>query len=143
MAAEIELRGMDDLLARIEAMGRQGSSIGNAALKAAAQPVQQDASARAPRSSSPRLPGGKSQQWRTGQHLADNIRISGVKTKDGIKYVLVGIEKTDNSPYFYGKFLEWGTSKLAARPFLGPAYERNKEQVVEIIKQQLREALGL
>lgn len=34
----------------------------------------------------------------------------------------------------YGKFLELGTSKMPARPFLRPAVERNKDQLKQIIQ---------
>ena len=77
---------------------------------------------------------------RTG-HLRDGLKISGVKTKDGVKYILVGIDKSDNSKIFYGKFLEFGTSKMPARPFLGLAYTRNKYKVLDIIRDKLREGL--
>lgn len=47
---------------------------------------------------------------------------------------------------FYGRFLEFGTSKMAAKPFLRPAFEAKKvaaaAAVDEVIQQKVREATG-
>lgn len=44
---------------------------------------------------------------------------------------------------FYGRFLEYGTSKMAARPFLRPAFEAKKKAaaaaVGEVIQTKVRE----
>ena len=44
-------------------------------------------------------------------HARDNVPKPKIKKKKGRSYVIVGWEKTDNSPYFYMKAEEWGTSK--------------------------------
>ncbi len=75
--------------------------------------------------------------------LKKGLKVSGVRKKGGNKFVLAGIQKGDNSKIFYGKFLEFGTSKIKARPFMGPAYERKKEEAKGIIKDELRRELGL
>lgn len=126
--AEIRLDGVDNIIARLNAINANVSRLTNTALKAAAEPVLQDAKATS------------EFHDRTG-NLREGLKISGVKTKDGVKYVLVGVGKSDNSKIFYGKFLEFGTSKIPARPFLGPAYERHKNEVLEIMKNKLREGL--
>ncbi|MHB1652342.1 MAG: HK97-gp10 family putative phage morphogenesis protein [Desulfitobacteriaceae bacterium] len=131
MAAELSLEGFDDLLARVQQLGDQTSKVENKALKSGAQVVQKRASALAPRSRHAK------------RHMADNIKISGVKTKEGIKYVEVGPTRGDNSEFFYAKFLEFGTSKMAARPFMGPAAEESQGEVIEEMKAQLRAGLGL
>lgn len=131
MSAEFKLEGLDELVKKVETLGRKGSSIENKALKEAAEPVQKTGSDLTPRSDLDK------------EHLADNIVISKVKKKEGIKYIEIGPTKDDNSRFFYGKFIEWGTSKMAARPFMQPAYERNKKKIINIIKETLREGLGL
>lgn len=40
----------------------------------------------------------------------------------------------------YAQPLEFGTSKMAARPFLFPALEKNREKVVAAIKEELEAA---
>lgn len=39
---------------------------------------------------------------------------------------------------FYWKFVEFGTSKMPAHPFLRPAFEANKTKAVEIIRERLK-----
>src|SRR5215469_9842427 len=41
------------------------------------------------------------------------------------------------------RFLEFGTSKMAARPFMTPAFESTKDEVLEFIISDLKDALGL
>ncbi|MGQ7102128.1 HK97-gp10 family putative phage morphogenesis protein, partial [Escherichia sp. SP-MK] len=83
----------------------------------------------AARSGSPKK-ATKSEPWRTGQHWADNIRVTKAKMEGGIKTIKIGIDKADRSPYFYGKFLEWGTSKMPAQPFIEPGFHSSKEVAI-------------
>ena len=38
---------------------------------------------------------------------------------------------------FYGRFFEFGTPNMAAKPFLRPAFDAKKEEAVEILKAKL------
>ncbi len=142
---DVTFEGMDELLSRVQELGARASRLENQAVQAGAKVVQKNISRRAPRSSQPRQPkeSAPSQSWRTGQHAADNIKISRVLKKDGVKTVEVGVQKGDNSHYFYLKFKEWGTSKMQAEPFMEPAAEESKVEVVEEIKNVLKAGLGL
>lgn len=42
---------------------------------------------------------------------------------------------------FYWRFVEFGTAKMAARPFLRPAFEATKIEAAERIKDALREGI--
>lgn len=42
---------------------------------------------------------------------------------------------------FYGRFVEYGTAKMPARPYMRPAYDENKEKAVEAIKDRIRARL--
>lgn len=42
---------------------------------------------------------------------------------------------------FYFPWIEFGTSKMAARPFLRPAFDTMKERAVEVLKQKLAAAI--
>lgn len=44
---------------------------------------------------------------------------------------------------FYGRFLEYGTSKMAARPFLRPAAESKTEEAVTTMRDALAEAIEI
>ena len=43
---------------------------------------------------------------------------------------------------FYGRFVEHGTAKTAAQPFLRPAYDENKMKAVETIKERIAARLA-
>ncbi|MDK7476312.1 MULTISPECIES: HK97-gp10 family putative phage morphogenesis protein [Bacillus cereus group] len=116
--ANMEIQGMTELMLKVQQMGRKGASAQTKAVKAGGKVFQEGFSREAPRSRSPRKATVK-QSWRTGQHGADNAKISAVKSKEGIKYVNVGWLKGDNSPFFYMKFQNWGTSKMPHPPKKG------------------------
>lgn len=119
---------MEQLIRKIEDMGKAGARVENEALKKAGEVILNEAKNNAPQ--------------KTGK-LKEGLKVSSVRKKNDNKYVLVGIQKGDNSNIFYGKFLEFGTSKMPAKPFMAPAYESKKEEVKEIIKEELRRGLGL
>lgn len=126
--AEIEMQGMQELLDKLTELGKKGSRIENQALLKAAKPILDDAVSNAP--------------TRTGKGRA-GLKTSRPKSKGDTKHVLVGINEGDISEIFYMKFHEFGTSKMSAKPFLGPAYEKNKDEAIRILKNEFREGLGL
>ncbi|MGI6452444.1 MAG: HK97-gp10 family putative phage morphogenesis protein [Syntrophomonadaceae bacterium] len=127
MAGNVTLEGMDEILDRLKKLGQRSAPAENQALYAGAKIVRDNASQRAPRS------------LKAKEHLADNIVISEPKQDENGKYVEVG----PKAPFFYGKFLEYGTSKMTARPFMGPAQAESKKQVLETIRQTLKAGLDL
>lgn len=54
----------------------------------------------------------------------------------------VGKTYTVEGDAYYWKFLEFGTSKLPARPFMRPGFEATKGLAVDALQQVLKEALG-
>lgn len=124
--ADIELTGVKEILERLQNIGANVGRLENQALKNAAEPVLQDAKTNV--------------LVKTGK-LKKGLKISNIKKKNGIKYIQVGVDRGDNSEVFYGKFIEFGTSKMAARPFLQPAYEKNKDTIRETIAETLKEGL--
>nr|WP_034438551.1 HK97-gp10 family putative phage morphogenesis protein [Clostridium ihumii] len=126
--ANMELEGIGDLIEKIEEMGKQGVKAENRALKKAGQIILEEARINTPK--------------KTGK-LKKGLKLSGIREKGTSKYVLVGIQKGDNSSIFYGKFLEFGTSKMPAKPFMSPAYESKKKEAQEVIKLELKSALNL
>lgn len=126
--ADIELEGVDEILNRLQQIGNNIRRLENRALKDAAQPVLDDAKS------------SNSFNDRSG-NLRKGLKISNIKNKEGVKYVLVGVDKSDNSKIYYGKFLEFGTSKMSAKPFMQPAYEKNKDNIQKTIAETLKEGL--
>ncbi|PEL58824.1 HK97-gp10 family putative phage morphogenesis protein [Bacillus toyonensis] len=142
MADGVDLLGFDRLMSELEQMGLRGEKIEDKALAAGGEQIRKAIAERSePRSSSPKKP-SKSEPWRTGQHLLDNIRVTKARKEDGVKTIKIGIDKADRSPYFYGKFLEWGTSKMPAQPFIEPGFCSSKEAAIramtDILKNEMR-----
>ena len=122
--ADMKVDGMENLLAEIEKLGQKGSRIENKALKEAGDVVKESIEKEVP--------------VRTGK-LKQSITVSRVKTKDGVKRVEVGPDKDG----YYGKFVEFGTVKMKANPFMSRGYETSKEEAMEAIEKNLKEGLGL
>ena len=77
------------------------------------------------------------------EHLQDNIPINEITVNGDIHQITTGFNKDDNSQFFYAKFLEWGTSKMSAKPFMQPAYNSKKGEAFEIMQETVKEELGL
>lgn len=149
MTQRVEVTGLKELNARLLALPAE---IGNKPLKMALRKVgkvvQTAAKARVRR--------------RTGA-LADNIIVAQVrklppgevavqvtirakakKYKDNArnrKSGRVGTEYANVGPLFYARFLEFGTSKMPAYPFLRPAFEENKTTLPEMLRTELSQAI--
>jgi len=48
--------------------------------------------------------------------------------------------KTQGEAYYW-RFLEFGTAKMAAKPFLRPVFDANKKSAVDIIKERLGKSI--
>lgn len=122
----IQLQGMDEVRRMLEGLADKKAKAENKALRSGALVVKAAAAIRAPRSSAQK------------EHLADNIIVSNVRSDGGQKFILVGPQRGDNNKFFYGKFLEFGTSKMPARPFMGPAAAESTVQMVQAMAEAVR-----
>lgn len=122
--AKLELLGMENLIAEVEKLGAAGNRIENKALREAGEVVRGAIEKETPK--------------RTGT-LRESIKASGVRAKEGMKQVLVG----PGDEGWYGKFVEFGTVKKKANPFMARGYEASKEEAVKKIAAELRKGLGL
>lgn len=134
----------DQLLVELEGIKR-------AALRKAGALVVKDAKALCPVSEDVRgiARKGKSRRqiWteREPGTLRASIRYRIVKNGSKVQVIggqRYGIKKGSKKylgrmPY-YGGFVELGTVKMAARPFLRPALERNGQRIVEFFRDQLK-----
>jgi len=153
MAENIELLGVEEMAAKLKKLNAQAGRVENKAMREGAKLMRDAIARRAPRSPAPRQPqakgtrvgkkGNASQRWRTGKHAADNIKVGNVRKDRAGKYVLVGVQKGDNSRYFYLKFIEWGSTKLSAQPFMEPTYQEEQQAVLQKIRDELKAGLGL
>jgi HK97 gp10 family phage protein len=118
----MKLEGMEQLLREVERMGLDvGTQLEEQALQAGAEFLREKIEETVP--------------VRTG-NLKDNIIVS--KVKNGS----IDVGPNQQGTAFYGHFLEFGTSKAKAQPFMGPSLESNKQgiqdKMAEVIKRGLR-----
>lgn len=66
-----------------------------------------------------------------------------VTVRKGKKYAKQGKGGKLSQDAFYASWVEWGTSKMAARPFMRPAFEAKKEAAVQAIKDYLIKRIPL
>lgn len=64
-----------------------------------------------------------------------------VFVRSGKKSRLAGKGRDVQKDSYYWKFVEFGTSKMAAKPFLRPAFESRKEEAVKTIGKTLDEGI--
>ena len=122
--ANLDIEGVDNLVKKLEELGRKGSRIENAALKKAGERVKDAIQEETP--------------VRTGE-LKRSIAVSGVRTKEGVKHVEVSPGKDG----WYGVFVEFGTVNQSANPFMSRGYEKSKEDAMAIIAEEIKKGLGL
>lgn len=96
----------------------------------------------APRSAVPRGPGtGKTQGWRTGRHAADEVQRSKPQVTEFEASMRVGWDAGDNSPHFYMKYFEFGTSTRPASPFMEFALEQSVDEAGAVIAAEVEREL--
>ncbi|MDB5053147.1 MAG: hypothetical protein JWM44_1197 [Bacilli bacterium] len=71
-------------------------------------------------------------------HLRDDIKVSKIVRKDGMKYVLIGPSRKTG---WRGHFLEWGTSKMPAQPFAHPGFKESKVEALSIMADEFRKGM--
>jgi HK97 gp10 family phage protein len=87
----------------------------------------------------------KDRVHRVTGHLQDSIDKNEVVDKNGIIDVYVGIAKNEwfsKEDKYYPRFVEKGTSKMRARPYLRPALNENKKQIQSKIESDLKGIIG-
>lgn len=104
-------------------------------LMKAAKPIDDDASARAPF-----LQGGLQRSVVAGTRLTASQRTGGPKlTANGYRSAAKNsVEVHVGTKLSKGIFMEFGTFKDAAQPFMTPAWEANKNHALDIIKANLK-----
>lgn len=82
-----------------------------------------------------------------GNTAAYAIGIRGIRLNRKVKNVLRILRKANGNrtqiagDVYYWQFLEFGTSKMSARPFLRPAFEANKDSAIELFRTTLADGV--
>lgn len=97
--ADNEITGLDEILRNLEEKGINVSRLENQALKNAGEIIKESAKQKVPVSKY------------NEEHIRDHISVSNVKTKEGVKYIEVGVDKELS---WRAKFVEFG------RPYVVP-----------------------
>ena len=137
MATRMDFDGLDAIVKDLNQMSKiLNSSIIDDALEEAIQPAYETAKKTAPRNKK-----GHIGKYGNG-HMADNIPLKLVR-ENGLRTIEYGWEKSDNSDYFYAKFVEWGTSnnKYPKQPFINKSMSKNK--CFNVFSERIRKELGL
>ncbi|MEO2212123.1 HK97-gp10 family putative phage morphogenesis protein [Paenibacillus amylolyticus] len=71
-------------------------------------------------------------------HIKDDIKVSGVKSNDGDKYVAIGPGRKTG---WRAHFLEYGTSKMPAQPFIYPSFHEQKAKVAQFMADEFAKYL--
>lgn len=119
---KFEFDGLEEMTRQFEQMGNAVEAGKNEALIAGAQIMQKATQGKAP--------------YLNGI-LFEHIVISDVKDGEVEVYV------DQQGPAYYGFFHEFGTSRMPARPFVGPSFEANKSNMEQAIALVLRFRMGL
>lgn len=146
--AEFELQGMESLLAKLDAAKQEVKyKSGRSALRKAANVVAKKAKQKAQTYDDPA----------TAESIAKNVavrfssklfkRTGHIGFRIGILGGARGIQKkgkgkgAPGGSTFYWRFLETGTEKLAARPFLLPALKDNQSEVISTFAKAFEKGL--
>lgn len=117
--------------------------IGRAAMAAGAKVIRDRARTLAPISDAPHQLGVRKNEIAQPGNLRKNIITKRLQrnerslTQQYIVKVRQGSGKAGKDA-FYWSFVEFGTVKMAAQPFMRPAFEGGKEKAVEKIKERLK-----
>ena len=128
-----QLTGAKELEKVLRQMPRKvGISVLQSALRQGANIVKKEAIARAPMAHKVYLSPKVVFKKKKYGHLKDNIRVTATRHRGGAAQMTI-----HNGRAFWGMFLEFGTSKMGARPWLTPAFEATHQQALDKIGDAL------
>lgn len=138
--AKITFEGIDDMMKDLKDMEKLlDSGEVDSALYDAIQPAYKRAKSTAVKNKKGHI--GKY----GGGHMADNIPLLPIEKSGKERYISYGWEKSDNSNYYYAKFVEWGTSNknYPKKPFLYKSMKKERTVCLNIFSERIREMLKL
>jgi HK97 gp10 family phage protein len=136
MADGVTLRvdGLSDLQEKLRQLGPRLSRNGlRSAVNAGAQVIRREVKARAPSDTGTMQRAIYVKQIREKSSDVQQTFFVGVRS--GKRFQKKGLDA------YYWRYVEFGTRKMAARPFIRPAFEAKKSAAVEAIKAKLAERI--
>jgi HK97 gp10 family phage protein len=142
MADTQNLTGFDELAKKLKELGPKVAKNGlRRATSAGAAIVRNDARKRAPVDTGEMKRDIMMKRERDARGGDTTGAVYTVYVRSGKKSRMAGKKRDVDRDSFYWKFLEFGTAKMAAQPFLRPAFEANKEAAIEAIGKSLDETI--
>lgn len=127
--SRMNIDGLNELIDRVNQLGSVGDEIKKNALIKVAELVKETMEDEAPKSNLNK------------EHMADNIKISDIKSEEGTDYIEVGPTRDANSKFFYSKFTNYGTSKIPAQNWAEKSILQNKRKINQILQEELEKGL--
>lgn len=126
MSTVSEVKGLEDLISKLNSLPEKlEKKVLRAAIRKGANIIRDKARAYVPVD--------------TGE-LRKSITVSGAKYRKGT--IALSIKPRKNKKrgisVFYGKFIEYGTSKMAAKPFMRPAYDEAEKEVLDVVINDIK-----
>lgn len=148
------LRGLDGLLSALQALppavASKNGGPARVALARGAKVIRDDARARAPKDTGAMVANIVMQRDRQPQQSGANERyVVGVRggarryanTKRNARKGRAGKEYQTAGNTYYWRFIEFGTERQPAQPFLRPAFETQKENALAVITDTLAKGI--
>lgn len=122
----MELTGFDELIDEFEQMGNKTKKVETEALKEGGAVI-----AKYQRQ-------GVNRSTKDQPHTQDNIQIGRAReTDEGLQIIV----KPNNKVAWRANFLEWGTSKMAPRPFVDKSGELGEAEAYRVMMKKLEEVI--
>lgn len=128
------------LSAKLDQVRQAAEQSTRPAAQAGAQVLYDEVRQRAPVSSKAHSTKGKKQTYQPG-NLRAAIYQAYMQKESGDKSSKYRISWNKREA-FYARFVEFGTSKMAARPFLRPAYDAARAQALQAVKQRMQQEVA-
>lgn len=134
IGASFDLSGINARLDRVTKAARKST---RKAAQAGAQVYHDELKARVPVSAQPHKSGKKTYNPGTLRRAIYQAYVEDESNEGQATYRV----SWNKSHAFYGKFLEYGTSKMAAKPFLRPGYDAAHQRAVTAVQSVMRSAV--
>jgi HK97 gp10 family phage protein len=142
MADTQNLTGFDELAKKLKELGPKVAKNGlRRATSAGAAIVRNDARTRAPVDTGEMKRDIMMKRERDVRGGDTTGTVYTVYVRSGKKSRMAGKKRNVDRDSYYWKFIEFGTAKMPAKPFLRPAFEANKEAAIEAIGKSLDETI--
>lgn len=122
MRTRMQVKGLVELKKNLEKVGRNVTDVMDDAIMAGAAVIEKAAKAKAP------VKFGRLRRSITAE----------IKSKS---YTFVTVRVGPGKEGFYGRFVELGTKKMPAKPFLRPAFDENVQEARKEIRKVIKEAV--